>query len=324
MALKFLKTILILAILIFPSCNQNTEEDVIFSEKSYSENSVITRSSIDFENDATFIRLKHITDSIVGNEHSNISTYSIKENLDLAMTAAADAKGFIDGVKFGWKLGKNISGKIATATVFGVIFSVAYSSLAVLQIGIIDSFGNAKNYNYVVSATASVYQENNIYSMMLQTVNDFNIRVNPQNFSLVHNSYAHNPILSRIKNQTILSNSDLLQTFSQDQLTVFNTQNFINRYNTINQRLKNDYELLHDAFFPRESNIYYRYISAIKLIRTENFDECLKKIEGLCYEYSNVIKSDRFLSEEHKNDLIQSLYVAPFSLIYWHQKISKI
>jgi len=98
--IKIFKDNLILSIFIFPSCNQNTEEDVIFSEKSYSENSVITRSSIDFENDATFIRLKHITDSIVGNEHSNISTNSIKENVDLVMTAAADAKGFIDGMKF--------------------------------------------------------------------------------------------------------------------------------------------------------------------------------------------------------------------------------
>lgn len=316
----FCRFVCFVAILFFASCSKNLED--IQNDSKICKNSqnefLISRSFSEFENDATFCKLQQINDSIVGSEN-RVSTYSIKNKLGLAILAAVDARGFIDGARYGWQHGNSFSSKLSNATLFGVIFSVAYSAAVVIEGIVENSFGNVKNSRNVASATASVYQQYNINYNVCQTINLFSIRVESQDMPLISNSFVHNPVLSILKNEGVVFHPDWSQTFSQDQISIINSEDFKEMYANIDNQLESDTELLNDTLYPRECQIFARYLKAIRSTQSKDFNECFKKIEGLCYEYCNVIKSDNKISEDHKNDLIMSLYVAPFSVIYWHQ-----
>lgn len=140
---------------------------------------------------------------------------------------------------------------------------------------------------------------------------------NSEYLGLLEYSYAHNDIVEQIFNDSVDMGVNKLKVFSISDIQMIESNSFKKEFDSIPYRIKDLTIPTNNPKYNFENRIFEKYLRAINSIDSNYPDVIIMKTEALCYEYCNKIQLLNNISEDHKQELIISLYVAPLSVNMW-------
>ena len=240
--------------------------------------------------------------------------YSFFSKLGLAFLGAVDAKGFYLGLQ------GNKKGKIGTSLLSGLLYGAGYSVVAYLHVWIGSIFNGESEINRFACAAANTLNKERKIPLLTSTkeaLSVYNIRYHSEYLDLLKYSYAHNDIVEQIFNDSVDMGVNKLKVFSISDIQMMESNSFKKEFDSIPYRIKDLTIPTNNPKYNFENKIFEKYLRAINSIDSNYPDVIIMKTEALCYEYSNKIQLLNNISEDHKQELIISLYVAPLSVNMW-------
>ena len=332
LTLKFLMLFITLLMnVLFISCNDSeTEEPILKSSLNSSTKSIEDNTTAELTEiqKSTILRLQQINDSIVPNKNNQFYAPSKKDN-DWGEIVSADVTGLFHGFKYGLKKGKGIWGKLSTALICSITFSVSYSAIAGIRI--IATPHDITGIKKIGSS--NVYQLSDVYGTLALAWNEQSMQQEWERYSKSYpeavtseteesfkNAAMHNLVLKKLQSGVIVPINVLKNFYSQAQLNFLNSAHVNNYFSDIPNILNGSVKFSSYCTIdpcPYATKIVDTYLDGIKRIQYTDRTSYINKTRSLSIEYIKVIQPDQSLNVDVKSSVVSTMYVAPLSGEYW-------
>lgn len=280
-------------------------------------------------------RLEAINDSIAASsiEFDAPQSNDQQQYVDWNEVTTADVAGLYEGVKFGCKYSHGLWSKIKNAALFGAVFSVVYSLVAlVLQLfSVMVDVAALSNpsptcpytFPQIYSMVAYVYNEtdlDDVATRYIRCENSFVMDNTDDEFKI---ALMHNEVVRRLRSGQISPAVVPNNPFSQKELDFMNSTIVADYFDDVpnivdgSVSFVDKYGDLSDRFANRIVDLYTTGISGLS---SSNSTQFVTNVQTLCRQYIGVLRGDQSLDSDMKSILISSFYVGPLSAEYWTQE----
>lgn len=269
-------------------------------------------------------RLDQISDSIAENvisadEPASITTRAA--SIDMRAVSQADMRGAYEGFKFGWRQGKGIFGRFATATLNALISSVCYSASEISRqlTGILAS-APPYSINTIEGALAVQWTESNVnnrWRRICTSDPELNVKGAEEELKI---ALLHNLTLEELSRGVVYPTATIKSLFSDDQLTYFSSRKFETYFNASPKLAAGTVSFssyLTIDPFPYETEVFNAYVAGVKKFSTTDQALFLSQTKALCKQYVEEVSTSDLINADASSSLISSFFVAPLSIKHW-------
>ncbi|MDE7160597.1 MAG: hypothetical protein K2O24_07130 [Muribaculaceae bacterium] len=277
------------------------------------------------ENQKAFLnKYSAINDSVLIRRSDVDPQMTPTDKIAIATIAAADARGFYDGFKYGWKHGRGILGKVSTASACAIGFSAVYSAIAA---GLI-IFGGGNPIPLIThhNAMGMVWETeevNNHVNFFKSTHPDYQFELSDEELRI---ALVHNVILYHVMSGEIIPGGTRSKILSESQMTFFDSPQVQTYYNAVPAILKGEDSFenyCNRSIFERYPNeVANRYLDGLQNVSLLPEEEWVQSVDELSKQYIEVLLQDEGMTPEYKSHLISTCYLGNVSFGYWNQNIN--
>lgn len=319
-------SIFILLCAFLSSCDSKEEESLQKSISSSRSSFQLQTYDVSPSNEIEKIELLNRLDSVNSSIQHQVSATPQMQKFSWSELEIAgdDARGFIDGCRFGWAHGRGFSGKLLTASICGALFSVAYSAISAIVHTFCESSPNIIPIKEIEISFANVWIDPLTDVKLSQFKIDNPDLCTTSTDEELKLALVHNLVLQSFDESILQPQGNLTKVFSQSQLNFFSS-NLTESYNSSVTSIVL-YNMSIDYYVPPtamsfERQIFEKYLEGIHPLENLSYSEGLSSASNLCIAYINEIKDSNLISEDSRSQLISSFYLPPVSMQYWHNHI---
>ena len=319
---------LLVSILMISACSSQGDEPQINPEpeNSASETKLLDENwlLLSESQQASIMRLNAVNDSIIGSldqDQTPDQSTRVLYYVNWRKVASDDARGAVEGFRYGWSQGKGIFGKLSTSVLTAAIYTVAYSLESIYK-QLRGTRTSASNYRIqdIQLAMAKVWDSRELENRVDKYMNENPDLCGEYTRNELKLAVIHNLVLETIESGVVLPIGLIENIFSAAQQEFFKSERTMNYYNGVPDIISG--KLTISSFcranpFPYATATINTFCDGIMRLPVNDLDVFENKTKELSAAYISEVSNIVDIEEDPKSNLITSFYIAPLSIQHW-------